>query len=62
MNNLRELLNSMRANEIKTDWDKLPTFGGSEPSNTQECWSWDETHLIVGTCSADVEIIRRSDW
>ncbi len=52
----------MRANEIKTDWDKLPTFGGSEPSNTQECWSWDETHLIVGTCSADVEIISRSDW
>ena len=37
----------------------LPTFGGDEPENTDGVWSWDETRLIVGTCSDDVEIVSR---
>ncbi|MCP4661006.1 MAG: hypothetical protein GY856_36860 [bacterium] len=42
------------------DWDtSLPTFGGEEPADTAEIWSWDETRLIVGTCADDLEIVDR---
>lgn len=37
----------------------LPTFGGEEPADTQEVWSWDETRLLVGTCASDLEIVDR---
>ena len=39
--------------------DDLPTFGGVEPEDTSEIWSWDETRLLVGTCCADLEIVNR---
>jgi hypothetical protein len=39
--------------------DDLPTFGGDEPKDTLEVWSWDETRLLVGTCAADLEIVAR---
>ncbi|MBK5247507.1 MAG: hypothetical protein JJE49_09615 [Peptostreptococcaceae bacterium] len=39
----------------------LPTFGGTEPSDTEGIWSWDETRLIVGTCASDLQIISRID-
>ena len=41
------------------DLDDLPTFGGVEPKDTLEVWSWDETRLLVGTCLADLEIVAR---
>lgn len=41
------------------DLDDLPTFGGVEPKDTLEVWSWDETRLLVGTCAADLEIVAR---
>lgn len=44
------------------EWCNLPTFGGIEPNDTQEVWSWDEKRLIVGTCRDDIEIINREDW
>lgn len=25
----------------------LPTFGGVDPLNTKEVWSWDEKHVLV---------------
>ena len=58
---LRELtgvLNEIRA-EIAQDCDSpvtldqlvdignLPTFGGEDPANTSEVWSWDETHVLL---------------
>jgi hypothetical protein len=41
------------------DWTSLPTFGGAEPSDTSEIWSWDENRLLIGTCADDLEIIPR---
>ena len=40
----------------------LPVFGGEEPSNTSEIWSWDLNNLLVGTCSEDFRIISRKEW
>ena len=41
---------------------ELPTFGGDEPSDTCEVWSWDETRLLVGNgpCSGWA-VVSRSD-
>jgi hypothetical protein len=41
------------------DWTSLPVFGGSEPDETTGIWSWDETHLIVGSSADDLEIVER---
>lgn len=38
---------------------QLPEFGGEEPVCTVGVWSWDETYLLVGDCSGDVEIESR---
>ncbi len=58
---LQELLTALKNNEINLD-DTLPTFGGKEPADTSEVWSWDATHLIVGTCVKDIEIISQDNW
>lgn len=66
--NLNELYEMMKSNHPATldvygQWSSsLPTFGGSEPFDTREVWSWDETRLIVGTCEDDLEIISREEW
>jgi len=44
------------------EFDNLPTFGGDEPKDTLEVWSWDAKRLLVGTCLADLEIVDRADW
>lgn len=41
------------------DWTNLPTFGGSDPRNTREVWSWDARRLLVGTCADDLRIVPR---
>ena len=60
---LEDLLADMRADTFN-EWEisGLPTFGGDEPSDTAEVWSWDETRLIVGTDCRNFEIINRTDW
>lgn len=45
--------------DIITD---LPTFGGEDPSDTAEVWSWDETRLLVGRCVSEFAILPRSDY
>jgi len=40
------------------DWSSLPTFGGREPNDTAEVWSWDATHLLVGD-QQELEIVPR---
>ena len=42
------------------DMTSLPTFGGTEPADTTGVWSWDETRMIVGDGSADLEIVERT--
>lgn len=41
--------------------DELPTFGGEEPENTEEVWSWDAENLLVGTCSEDYMVVSRKE-
>tara|TARA_R110000822_G_scaffold53516_2_gene138015 strand:- start:4018 stop:4233 length:216 start_codon:yes stop_codon:yes gene_type:complete len=61
--NLDELLTAMRANAFTDrEMSSLPTFGGTEPSDTAEVWSWDETRLIVGTDLLNFEIVNRDDF
>lgn len=26
---------------------QFPTFGGTEPKNTRDVWSWNETHVLL---------------
>ena len=58
--NLEELLADLRLLPALS-WDKLPTFGGTEPGDTTEIWSWDAERLLVGTCRDDLEIIDREE-
>ena len=60
---LEDLLADMRADTFN-EWEisGLPNFGGTEPSDTAEVWSWDATRLIVGTDCRNFEIINRTHW
>ena len=60
MRTLQQLLENLKANPQSYRWDSLPNFGGREPDQTQEVWSWDHTHLLVGTCSSDIRIEPRA--
>ena len=62
--NLDELYAKMVANHpsVSNIWTDLPKFGGEEPADTSEVWSWDDKRLIVGTCGSDIRIINREDW
>lgn len=45
--------------ELIIDWMKLPTFGGDEPDDMIETWSWDETRKLVGKLPSDLRIVDR---
>ena len=38
--------------------DDLPVFGGAHAYG-MNVWSWDETHLLIGTCADDLEVVPR---
>lgn len=63
---LTDLFNAMTRNATSVI-DKggyrsdLPTFGGTAPSSTLSVWSWSETHMIVGSCADDLELVERED-
>ncbi|MFC0511760.1 hypothetical protein [Asaia spathodeae] len=40
----------------------LPTYGGDEPLNAPEIWSWDADRYMVGTCAADLTLVPRDQW
>jgi len=40
-------------------WSDLPTYGGSEPHDTEGIWSWDATRMIAGECAENLEIVTR---
>lgn len=44
------------------DFSSLPTFGGEEPASTEWVLSWDSTHVLIGCCIADMEILSREEW
>jgi len=64
---LAELLDAMRLDHPSVmctqhpdQWSTdPPTFGGEEPACTLGVWSWDETHLLVGRCADELEIVER---
>ena len=63
---LRDLTEALRAtrrlapeDQDQIDWSDLPNFGGPAPVNTAGVWSWDNGHLLVGTCADDLEIVER---
>lgn len=66
-NELTDLLHDMLRMEPHTldvhgQWrTDLPTFGGEEPDDVEGVWSWDETHLIVGTCANDLWAVDRGE-
>lgn len=55
---LRAALIAFEGDDWPTD---LPTFGGTEPSDTAGVWSWDADRVLVGTCADDLMIEHRSD-
>jgi hypothetical protein len=58
--NLDDLLAQIKSDALDDlDYSSLPTFGGDEPFDTRGIWSWDETRLLVGTCTDDMKIIDR---
>ncbi len=48
---LNEWANAIAYDDEITDYPgdltSLPTFGGNEPQDTTEVWSWNETHMLV---------------
>jgi len=54
---LEDLLEAMQHGT--PDWSNLPSFGGDD-INEPGVWSWNETHMIAGECSQDVEIVPRN--
>ena len=60
--NLEELYNQMKEdNPNLPRWDCLPIFSDKPIETTIGVWSWDDTRMIVGTCSYDIEIVPRED-
>lgn len=65
INNLSDLRDAMIEHDPQVldqheQWSSsLPTFGGEEPDDTAQVWSWDEDSLLVGTCADDLDIIPR---
>lgn len=61
MNTLDHLLTSIVDGKQELT-DDLPNFGGSEPTDTSEIWSWDHSRLLIGCCVSELEIVKRSNW
>ena len=61
-NGLLILKMALEANPNEYEWDKCPLFGGEEPDDTTGILSWDPTHLLIGTCADDLQIISRQEW
>lgn len=55
---LTELLDAVADGRVELT-DDLPSYGGGEPDCTVGVWSWDDTHLMVGDCASDLELVTR---
>ena len=56
---LRDLRSGAYVPATDAAWADLPTYGGPEPTDTAEIWSWDATRLLVGTCRDDLRLVPR---
>lgn len=61
LRDLRDALASYGKHDDRFDTDTIPTFGGEEPEDTCETWSWSETHLLVGPCWSELGIVPRHE-
>jgi hypothetical protein len=43
------------------DMCALPLFGGPEPSDTTNIWSWDADSLLIADTDGDMKIVERRD-
>jgi hypothetical protein len=52
--------------ENHIDVASLPKFGGEQPLKHLQVWSWDETHVLVGSGSGlfpiEWRLVDRKDW
>lgn len=62
MQALRDTRQLSDEDQDSINWTDLQTFGGDEPDNTAEVWSWDADSLLLGTCAEDLKIVSRTDW
>jgi len=58
---LDQLYRDLKAGNVPLS-DKLPCFGGLEPTNTLEIWSWDNDRLLIGSCVDDLTMWTRAAW
>jgi len=50
----------MKNGDEKLDaWDSLPVFSKIPIADTNGIFSYDDNFKIEGTCSADIEIVKR---
>jgi hypothetical protein len=54
--------NDLGALDNYVETSNLPTFGGEEPKNTSEIWSWDPDELMVIGPDGDYVIVSREGW
>lgn len=59
LRDLRDALANYGAHDPDFDDDTIPTFGGAEPVDTEETWSWDASSLLMGACFGDLKIVPR---
>jgi len=55
---LTELMDAVVDGRVELT-DEMDDFGGEAPGCTSGVWSWDETHLLVGTHAGDLAIVTR---
>ena len=63
LDGLLGVLNDLDYETLKymgNDLTDLPTYGGTEPGDTSEVWSWDADRLIVSG-NQGYEIVNRED-
>ena len=56
-----ELPNETTIDEV-VDMGNLPVFGGEEPDNTINAWSWDDDHILTTTDGSEFYICNREEW
>lgn len=53
LEDLRDLLNSIGGSHF--DLSDLPTFGGEEPRDTREVFSWDKNNILVASYEWEIQ-------
>ena len=48
--------NSGDLDDYDSDLTSLPTFGGPEPRDTTEVWSWDAEHILINGPQITVQV------